>query len=137
MSILVIAEHDNANIKVATLNTVAAALKIGGDIDVLVAGHSSAGAAQAAATQVAASAEAATKAEAERVAAVNGVSEKSAVLLKANEALAAATNVVVKAMTELVEERFDLVVSHQRWLAGSRLREVCDKRGKRPLDRSV
>jgi len=50
MSILVIAEHDNANIKVATLNTVAAALKIGGDIDVLVAGHSSAGAAQAAAT---------------------------------------------------------------------------------------
>lgn len=49
MSILVIAEHDNANIKVATLNTVAAAQKIGGDIDVLVAGHSSGGAAQAAA----------------------------------------------------------------------------------------
>jgi electron transfer flavoprotein alpha subunit len=50
MSILVIAEHDNANIKVATLNAVAAAQKIGGDIDVLVAGHSSGGAAQAAAT---------------------------------------------------------------------------------------
>ncbi len=38
MTILVIAEHDNATIKPATLNTVAAAQKIGGDIHVLVAG---------------------------------------------------------------------------------------------------
>ncbi|WP_231757285.1 electron transfer flavoprotein subunit alpha/FixB family protein [Microbulbifer elongatus] len=38
MSILVIAEHDNAELKGATLNTIAAAKAIGGDIDVLVAG---------------------------------------------------------------------------------------------------
>jgi electron transfer flavoprotein alpha subunit len=38
MSILVIAEHDNTSLKAATLNTVAAASKIGGDITVLVAG---------------------------------------------------------------------------------------------------
>ncbi len=38
MSILVIAEHDNGSLKPATLNTVAAAAKIGGDIDVLVIG---------------------------------------------------------------------------------------------------
>ena len=38
MSILVIAEHDNAALAPATLNTVAAAAKIGGDIHVLVAG---------------------------------------------------------------------------------------------------
>ena len=49
MSCLVIAEHDNASIKAATLNTVAAAAKIGGDIHVLVAGSGSAGAAAAAA----------------------------------------------------------------------------------------
>ncbi len=35
MTILIIAEHDNATIKAATLNTVAAAQKIGGDIHVL------------------------------------------------------------------------------------------------------
>jgi electron transfer flavoprotein alpha subunit len=40
MTILVIAEHDNAHLKAATLNTVAAAMKIGGDIHVLVAGSS-------------------------------------------------------------------------------------------------
>lgn len=39
MAILVIAEHDNATLKASTLNTVAAALKIGGDVHVLVAGH--------------------------------------------------------------------------------------------------
>ncbi|WP_394060518.1 electron transfer flavoprotein subunit alpha/FixB family protein [Alcaligenes sp. WGS1538] len=39
MSILVIAEHDNQQLKAATLNTVAAAQKIGGDVHVLVAGH--------------------------------------------------------------------------------------------------
>ena len=38
MSVLVIAEHDNAHLKGATLNVVAAATKIGGDIHVLVAG---------------------------------------------------------------------------------------------------
>ena len=38
MSILVIAEHDNTNLKGATLNTVAAAKKIGSDISLLVAG---------------------------------------------------------------------------------------------------
>jgi electron transfer flavoprotein alpha subunit len=49
MTILVMAEHDNATIKGATLNTVAAAQKIGGDIHVLVAGHNAQGAAEAAA----------------------------------------------------------------------------------------
>jgi electron transfer flavoprotein alpha subunit len=49
MTILVIAEHDNASIKGATLNTIAAAQKIGGDIHVLVAGHNAQAAADAAA----------------------------------------------------------------------------------------
>ena len=49
MSSLVIAEHDNATLKSATLNTVAAAQKIGGEIHVLVAGHHADGAAQGAA----------------------------------------------------------------------------------------
>jgi electron transfer flavoprotein alpha subunit len=49
MTILVIAEHDNAGLKAATLNTIAAAARIGGDIHVLVAGSGCAGAAQAAA----------------------------------------------------------------------------------------
>ena len=40
MACLVIAEHDNATLKGATLNTVAAAARIGGDIHVLVAGGS-------------------------------------------------------------------------------------------------
>lgn len=52
MTILVIAEHDHLNIKAATLNTVAAACRIGGDIHVLVAGAGcAAAAAQAAALQ--------------------------------------------------------------------------------------
>jgi electron transfer flavoprotein alpha subunit len=38
MAILVIAEHDNATLKAATLNTVAAAARIGGEVHVLVAG---------------------------------------------------------------------------------------------------
>ncbi|WP_321962588.1 electron transfer flavoprotein subunit alpha/FixB family protein [Paraburkholderia sp. J7] len=46
---LVIAEHDNQCIKAATLNTVAAAQKIGGDVHVLVAGHNAQAAADAAA----------------------------------------------------------------------------------------
>ncbi|MFN4328658.1 MAG: electron transfer flavoprotein subunit alpha/FixB family protein [Limnobacter sp.] len=49
MSVLVIAEHDNQTIKPATLNTIAAAQKIGGDIHVLVAGKGVAGAAAQAA----------------------------------------------------------------------------------------
>ncbi|MDZ4254623.1 MAG: FAD-binding protein [Sulfuritalea sp.] len=38
MSLLVIAEHDNASLKTATLNAVTAAAKIGGEIHLLVAG---------------------------------------------------------------------------------------------------
>jgi electron transfer flavoprotein alpha subunit len=52
MTSLVIAEHDNAAIKGATLNTVSAAVAIGGEVHVLVAGHN-AGAAAAAAAQIA------------------------------------------------------------------------------------
>ena len=51
MTALVIAEHDNASIKGATLNTVTAALQCGGDVHVLIAGHN-AGAAAAAAAQI-------------------------------------------------------------------------------------
>ncbi|TDN62408.1 FAD-binding protein [Paraburkholderia sp. BL10I2N1] len=49
MTILVIAEHDNASIKPATLSAVAAAQKIGGQIHVLVAGHNAQGVADTAA----------------------------------------------------------------------------------------
>ena len=49
MAILVIAEHDNQSIKAATLNTVSAAAKLGGDVHVLVAGAGCAAAAEAAA----------------------------------------------------------------------------------------
>ena len=49
MAVLVIAEHDNASLKAATLNTVAAAARIGGEIHVLVAGSACAAAAEAAA----------------------------------------------------------------------------------------
>ena len=49
MTSLVIAEHDNASIKGATLNTVTAALKCGGDVHVLVVGNNAAAAAAAAA----------------------------------------------------------------------------------------
>ena len=52
MASLVIAEHDNASIKGATLNTVTAALACGGDVHVLVAG-ADAGAAAQAASQIA------------------------------------------------------------------------------------
>ena len=52
MTALVIAEHDNASIKGATLNTVAAAAQCGGDVHVLVAG-ANAGAAAAAAAKIA------------------------------------------------------------------------------------
>ena len=49
MTALVIAEHDNAAIKGATLNTITAAKACGGDVHVLVAGHNAGAAAQAAA----------------------------------------------------------------------------------------
>jgi len=49
MTVLVIAEHDNASIRAATLNTVTAALQCGGDVHVLVAGANAAAAASAAA----------------------------------------------------------------------------------------
>ena len=49
MSILVIAEHDNASLKAATLNVVTAASKIGGDVHVLVAGSNCGAVADAAA----------------------------------------------------------------------------------------
>ncbi|UUC92336.1 MULTISPECIES: electron transfer flavoprotein subunit alpha/FixB family protein [Comamonas] len=49
MTSLVIAEHDNASIKTATLNTVTAAKACGGDVHVLVVGEGAAAAAAAAA----------------------------------------------------------------------------------------
>jgi len=49
MSVLVLAEHDNASLKNATLNAVSAAAKISGEIAVLVAGSGCASAAKAAA----------------------------------------------------------------------------------------
>ena len=49
MTILVIAEHDNKVVAPATLNTVGAAVKIGGDIHVLVAGQGVGAVAEAAA----------------------------------------------------------------------------------------
>ena len=48
MSVLVIAEQDNTEIKPATLNAVAAAGELGGDVHLLVAGNGSASAAEAA-----------------------------------------------------------------------------------------
>ncbi len=48
MSVLVVAEHDNKTVKKATLNTVAAAQKLSGDIHILVAGHQAGEAAKAA-----------------------------------------------------------------------------------------
>lgn len=48
MAILVIAEHDNQSLKAGTLNTLAAAARIGGEVHLLVAGHQCAAAAEAA-----------------------------------------------------------------------------------------
>ncbi|MCW8166907.1 electron transfer flavoprotein subunit alpha/FixB family protein [Verminephrobacter aporrectodeae] len=52
MPVLVIAEHDNASIKGATLHTVSAAIACGGEVHLLVAGHN-AGAAAAAGARIA------------------------------------------------------------------------------------
>jgi len=49
MTVLIVADHDNATIKASTLNTVTAGKACGGDVHVLVAGHNAAGAAAAAA----------------------------------------------------------------------------------------
>ena len=49
MSILVIAEHDNASVKRSTLSVVRAATNIGGEVHVLIAGSNANGAVQAAA----------------------------------------------------------------------------------------
>jgi len=49
MAVLVVAEHDNKSIRKSTLNAVAAAQKLGGELHVLVAGHQAADAAKAAA----------------------------------------------------------------------------------------
>ena len=49
MAVLVVAEHDNQSVRKATLNAVAAAQKLGGDLHVLVAGHHAADAAKQAA----------------------------------------------------------------------------------------
>ena len=49
MAILVLADHDGSALGAATLNTVAAAAQIGGDIDILVAGSGSAAIAEEAA----------------------------------------------------------------------------------------
>ena len=52
MSILVLAEHNNAELNPSTLNTIAAASAVGGDIHVLVAGSGCAAVGQAAAKVV-------------------------------------------------------------------------------------
>ena len=49
MTTLVIAEHDNATLKGSTLNTITAAVQVGGDVHVLVAGSNAAAVAAAAA----------------------------------------------------------------------------------------
>ncbi|MFT3988499.1 electron transfer flavoprotein subunit alpha/FixB family protein [Aestuariivirga sp.] len=49
MAVLLIAEHDNASLKDATNKALTAALKMGGDVHVLVAGHNAGPAASAAA----------------------------------------------------------------------------------------
>ena len=51
MTALVIAEHDNAGVRGATLNTVTAALACCGEVHVLVAGFNAGGAATAAAAR--------------------------------------------------------------------------------------
>ena len=49
MAVLVIADHDNASLREATAKTVGAALKFGGDVDVVVLGKDAKAAADAAA----------------------------------------------------------------------------------------
>jgi electron transfer flavoprotein alpha subunit len=49
MTTLLIAEHDNANLKVSTRNTLTAAARLGSEVDILIAGHNCQPAATAAA----------------------------------------------------------------------------------------
>ena len=49
MTTLIIADHDSTSLQAATLNTVTAAQRIGGDVHVLVAGSNAGAAAKAAA----------------------------------------------------------------------------------------
>ena len=49
MTTLILAEHDNASLKAATLNAVTAAKALGGDVHILIAGHNCRPAAEAAA----------------------------------------------------------------------------------------
>jgi len=49
MAVLVVAEHDGKHLKPGTANAVTAAVKMGSDVTVLVAGHQCAAAAQVAA----------------------------------------------------------------------------------------
>ena len=49
MTILVIAEHDNATLSDQTAKALSAALKMGGEVDILVAGNAARPAAEAAA----------------------------------------------------------------------------------------
>ena len=49
MGILVVAEHDNAGLRPATLNTLTAAGELDGEVHILIAGADCAGAADAAA----------------------------------------------------------------------------------------
>ncbi|HUQ74738.1 MAG TPA: FAD-binding protein [Burkholderiales bacterium] len=49
MAVLVVAEHDNKSVRKSTLNAIAAAKKLGGELHVLVAGHQAGEAAKAAA----------------------------------------------------------------------------------------
>lgn len=77
MSILVIAEHDNASLKGATLNTIAAAQKIGGDVHVLVAGQGC----QAAADQAAKAAGVAKVLIADNAAYANQLAENVSLLV--------------------------------------------------------
>ena len=50
MKTLIVADHDNESLKPATLNAVAAAQQLGGDIDILVVGSGCQGVADAAAS---------------------------------------------------------------------------------------
>ncbi len=89
MSILVIAEHDNKTLNGATLNVVAAAQKIGGDITVLVAGSGA-------------------QAVAEQAAQVAGVSK---VLLADNAAFAIELAVNVAALVALVGKGYSHILA--------------------------
>ncbi|CAN5533657.1 FAD-binding protein [soil metagenome] len=74
MTVLVVAEHDNQHLKGATLNTIAAALKCGGDVHVLVAGQ----AADGASAEAAAAAGVAKVIQADGASLVDGLAENVA-----------------------------------------------------------